>query len=417
MTSTGTEMTDWASLEALRREWPVEGADPTTDLESWRAGMAIYDATDDYGSMIRAGGLMCLALRHHLYGDGVLAGADLPETARRVLFSSCYPPPDRQTFPQVLAAQIRLGLAVVKKHGWQPRAWGGDGLLAEIVEGSRMVLGMAVAPDPARPSSGDVAQFFMSEAFAIDDEVLPPAPSATSARADRELDGMIEHGLQVLRDAELGDPASQARARGIAAAVGGNGEEQLRHFEEAARLGDVDSMYDSGCLYAQNGQGSQARFWFETAAAQGHRGSMYNLGAVAIGEERVGDAEQWWTRAADAGDADACAALTELSAQREDAEAEFRWSKLGAERGHPFCELYHGQLLMQQHPTDRQWFEQQALPLLTRAADQGQDGALFLIGIGYGSVEDMSTARLWLRRAEAAGDADAVRVMRENGLA
>jgi hypothetical protein len=417
MTSTGTEMTDWASLEELRREWSVKGADLTAGLEAWRTGMAIYDATDDYGSMIRAGGLMCLALRHHLYGEGVLAGADLPETTRRVLFSSCCPPPDRQAFPQAVAAQIRLGLAVVKKHGWQPVAWGGDGLLAEIIEGSHMVLAMAVAPDPARMLHGDVAGFFASPAFAIDDDTVPVALSATSERTDRELDEMLEHGRQVLRDAELGDPASQARARGIAAAMSGNDEEGLRQFEEAARLGDVDSMYDSGCLLVQSGQGSQARFWFETAAAQGHRGAMYNLGAAAIGEERVADAEQWWTRAADAGDADACAALTELAAQREDGDAELRWSKLGAEREQPFCELRHGQLLMRQRPTDRQWFEQQALPLLTRAADQGQEGALFLIGIGYGSVDDMSTARLWLRRAEAAGDADATRVLRENGLA
>ena len=99
-----------------------------------------------------------------------------------------------------------------------------------------------------------------------------------------------------------------------------------------------------------------------------------------------------------------------------DDQAEFRWSGLGAEAGHPFCQLRHAQLLMRAHPQDPLAITQQAIPLLKRALEGGETNALFLIGIGYGQLNDLPNARLWLLRAEEAGDADATRVLNENGL-
>ena len=76
---------------------------------------------------------MCRALRHELYGRGILIGTDLPNTTHRVLFGSCFSPPDNQTFPDSVRAQVRLGLTIVKKHGWQSAEHGGTGLMAEFL--------------------------------------------------------------------------------------------------------------------------------------------------------------------------------------------------------------------------------------------------------------------------------------------
>src|SRR5690349_18080352 len=131
---------DWSRLENVRREWPPSDFDADRDLAAWREGLALYGARDDYASMIRAAELMCRALRHHLYGPGLLAADDLPKTTHAVLFGSAFSPPDGRTFPTEVAAQLRLALTIVKKHGWQSVAHGGSGAMAEFLAASHMVL-------------------------------------------------------------------------------------------------------------------------------------------------------------------------------------------------------------------------------------------------------------------------------------
>ncbi len=169
---------DWSQLEVVRAEWPASDLDAAADLASWREGMALYDSRDDYASMIEAGRQMCRALRHHLYGRGVLFGTDLPNTTHRVLFASCSSPPDGSSFPENVRAQVRLGLAIVKKHGWQSVEHGGDGMMEETMPSS-MLLRTSVAPTPDRGWEGDVKQFFTSNPFAIPDEDSPPPTTMT----------------------------------------------------------------------------------------------------------------------------------------------------------------------------------------------------------------------------------------------
>jgi hypothetical protein len=127
-------------------------------------------------------------------------------------------------------------------------------------------------------------------------------------------------------------------------------------------------------------------------------------------------AQRWWKQAATLGDPSGYAALTQLASDTGDNVAEARFARLGADAGQPFCQLRHGQLVMRAHPQDAAVLHGEVIPLLTKASDAGQEGADFLIGIAYGQLGEMSKARLWLKRAEANGDADATRVLCEHGL-
>jgi TPR repeat protein len=409
--------TDWSILENVRDEWPTDDFEPEADLAAWRQGMRLYDEREDYAGMIESGRLMCRALRHHLYGRELLASADLPETTHRVLFSSCFPPPDQQSFPQSVQAQIRLGLTIVKKEGWQQAAYGGNDMMAPFLKASTMVLTMAVSPSPERIWEGDLKGFFTTNPVAISDNQIPPPVANPGAPPPTEADGkLIDDLYEMVKGSERGDPAATARMRGLQAVDRGDPEEALREFESAAQMGDVGAMYDAGNAAEDAGRPSQARYWFEAAADRGHPGAAYNAAVAAVGTGDMETARGRFEQATENGSIAAYAALTQLADETGDRAAEIRWSRLGAERGQPFCQVRQAQLLMQDHPQDEGVILGQAAPLLKLAAERGQGSASFLLGIAYGQIGDASEARLWLKRAEAEGDAEATRVMREHGL-
>ena len=407
--------TEWSRLEEVRREWPQSGFDPEADLQAWEQGVELYNARDDYASMVHAAGLMCRALRYELYGSGLLTGSDLPTTTHQVLFGSAFPPPDRQSFPATVAAQLRLALTIVKKHGWQAVEHGGTGQMADFIGASHIVMTMAVAPSQERPWEGNLRDFFTRNPFEIPDMPAASAPPSRSAGSENPSDA-VESVYRTVQQAEAGDPAADARMKGLAAAMRDDHPAALHAFESAAQMGDVDSMYDAGQAAHDLGLKPQCLYWFETAAAAGHAGAAYNLGVIARTDGDVAGARRWWEQAATLGDASGYAALTQLACDTGDDAAEARFARLGADAGQPFCQLRHGQLLMRTHPQDASVLHSDVIPLLTRASDAGQEGAEFLIGIAYGQLGEMSKAGLWLKRAEANGDADATRVLREHGL-
>ena len=407
--------TDWSRLEAVRREWPRADFDPEADLRAWQEGVDLYNARDDYASMVRAAGLMCRALRYELYGSGLLAGGDLPTTTHSVLFGSTFPPPDGRTFPPSVAAQLRLALTVVKKHGWQAVDHGGTGNMAEFIGRVQIVLGMAVAPSPERPWEGNLREFFTRNPVDIPETPAVPPPPGSSIAPEVDSD-VVENVYRTLQEANAGEPAADARMNGIAAAMQGDHAAALRAFEAAAQMGDVDSMYDAGQTAHDLGLKPQSVYWFETAAAAGHAGAAYNLGVIAGTGGDLAGAQRWWEQAATLGDPSGYAALTQMACDGGDDAAEARFARLGAAAGQPFCQLRHGQLVMRAHPQDAGVLQGEVIPVLTKAFDAGEDGAAFLIGIAYGQLRDMSNTRLWLKRAEADGDADATRVLREHGL-
>ena len=411
---------DWSLLESIRAEWPSGDFDSEADFASWREGMQLYESRDDYGSMIRAGGLMCRTLRYELYGRGVLVGRDLPETIHRVLFSSCFPPPDGRSFPRGVAAQVRLGLGVVKKQGWQSPAHGGDGSMAQFLQASYMILTTAVAPSAERPWEGDIQGFFTKNPFDIPeieaDSSIPPKQVSESGPT-MDVDAMVDDVYGAVTDAKGGDPAAEACVAGMSAAARCDAEAALPEYETAAQMGDASAAFDAALTAEELGLKAQAQHWYEAAAAHGHGPAAFNLGVAANEARDHEGAARWLERAADANVTDAYAALTQLASDAGDRDREMHWSRLGADASQPFCQMRYAQLLMQDHPADKEVIVGQAIPLLRQAAEKGAESALLLIGVGYGQIGDGSNTRLWLKRAEAAGETDATRIMRENGLA
>jgi hypothetical protein len=412
----GPASTDWSDIENVRAEWPRTGLALESDLASWREGWQLYDDREDHASMIRCGGLMARALQHELYGTGFLSGSDLPNTVYRTLFASTFAPPDQQTFGHAAQAQTRLALTVVKKHGWQSTAEGGNGMFDELLQNTRMLLMTAIGPQD-RPWEGNLKAFYADNPIQVPDApaVAPGSVPVSSSPSDEGLQAIGEV-QRSLAEADVGDGAANVRVRALAADMAGDHATALALHEEAGTLGDVGSMFDAGCLARDQGAEGKALYWFEAAAAAGHASSMFNLATIAHQRGDLATAVQQFERAGHAGLADAFGALTQIASDAGDDENEFRWSGLGADAGQPFCLVRHGQLLMQRNADDPQVLRNRVVPMLTRAAEAGQDGALFLIGIAHAQSGDRTSAKVWLLRAEAAGDSDATRVMRQHGL-
>ena len=401
---------DWSDLGMIRREWPADELDPAADLAAWRSGQQTYDGSDDYYSMIRAGALMCQALRHHLYGDGILAAADLPGTVLGVLFASTATPPDGVTLTYQARKQLRLALTVCKKHGWQPVSMGGDETLGRFFEGG-MHAHFCAAVAPPNKTAADLRAFFISHPIGVpatgtpQASVSPPVPVQQSAsyREEAAASTASTAALEnVIAEAGTGEAASQARARGFAADMRGEKQAAVAHYEQAARLGDVGAMFDAGCLNNDLGRKAASTYWWESAAAAGHTDAASNLAACAIRDGNLPLANEWFGKLAELGGSRGFAALTQLAEDVGDAQAALRWSRLGADAGHPFCLVRYSQLLVQANPGDQAVLHQ-ALAMQERAAAMGDANGMFLAGITNGQLGNLAGARRWLEQAEDAG--------------
>jgi hypothetical protein len=243
-------------------------------------------------------------------------------------------------------------------------------------------------------------------------------PSAPAAESD--LDRMMGQVRKLKEMAEqakqTGDAAGQIYALGVAAGISGADDRDLLPvFEEAARLGHVDAMYDAGGLAKDLGDMNTARFWWEAAANAGHGTAAQNMAASEIQSGRPDKARPWFLRAAELGNPDGFAALTQMASDAGDDAEEMRWARAGAEAGHPFCMTRFGLLTLNFHRDDPQ-AALGALPYLVRAGEQGDPEAMFLAGLGYHRVGDRYQARHWLLRAEQAGYPRSRDALNEFGL-
>jgi hypothetical protein len=408
--------TDWSFIANVRAEWPQTELRPDDDLRAWREGVRLYDSTDDYQSMIEAGSLQSRALRHELYGPGILANDDLPNTVHQVLYASTATPPDGKTLVPRAARQLRLALTVMKKHSWQPRSMGGDDTFQQMVERSYLLLTTVVAPNESRGWEGDLSAFFARHPLKADDfQSNPAATSAIAQSGDEPIDNVINRIQATIDAADAGDSASQLRVRAFASQRNGDATEALRLYEEAANLGNIEAMYDAGCLCDESGAMSASHYWWELGADRGHANSAYNRAVSAYRTQDFEAAGTWYERAASLGDVSAYAALTQLADERGDGAAERHWAKLGADAGHPFCLNRHSYFLVTDSDGDRGTLFQ-AKTYSTRSADQGDVEGMYSVGLISGQLGNPSEARQWLLRAEAAGHPNARAVITKYGL-
>jgi hypothetical protein len=381
----------WADIEAIRAEWPPSRLDASADLASWQEGVRLYQ-NDDYPSMMRCAQLVAPALAHSLYGEGILRGADLPETVHKALYSALSPPPDGKTFDDPAQRVCRLALLIIRENGWQPASMGGNGMFDQFVDGSRILLGIALAPDDFS-MGGNLPEFFA---------VPPTAPTVTIARAPGPVE-TVDRLYDTLQQANAGDEMSEAHIRGMGLWLEGNREEALEVLSEAGRLGSAQAMKDAGDLARELGRDAEARFWFESAANAGHPGALYNMGVYATNAGDLDQAASWWQRSAEAGNPDGYAALTQFADNRGDAAGERRWARLGAEAGHPFCQFRHGLYTLMDNPGDAP-AARRAVVYLEAAAELGDLDAMTLVVNVHHQLGQVEQGQAWAARVRATGD-------------
>jgi hypothetical protein len=393
----------WADINAVRAEWPQARLDAEEDLRLWHEGVRLYD-NDDYQSMMRCATMLSAALAHSLYGEGILRGADLPETVHKVFYSSLTAPPDGRTFAESAQRAVRLALTVTRENGWHPASMGGQGLFDELImdKGNYMLLTVAVGP-AERLWEGSLVDFF----------AVPPQP-AVSRIPDSRLE-VVDQTQALIQRANAGDEVSKLRARGLGAWMNGDQAGGLELLEQAARLGDAEAMKDAGDLCSEMGKESEACSWFEAAAQAGNPQAMFNMGASAIRVGNRSDATTWFQRAAEAGDAEGYAALTQLADDANDAPAERHWARLGADEGQLFCMVRHGLHLTLDAGNDTSMLRR-AVVFLETAAERGDVDAMLMAGNVNSQLGDAQRAASWFDRARATGDPKALRMLEKHGL-
>lgn len=400
--SPGPAATHWADIETIRAEWPRAGLDASADLAAWQEGVRLYQ-NDDYPSMMRCAQRVAPALAHSLYGEPILHGADLPETVHKALFSALSPPPDGKTFDDPAQRVCRLALTIIRENGWQPVSMGGNGMFDSFIDGSRILLGIALAPDEMS-MGGNLPEFFA---------VPPAAPSVTIAAAPGPGD-TLDRMYDTLQQANAGDEMSEAHLRGMGLWLNGNRDEALEVLAEAGRLGSVQAMKDAGDLARELGRDGEARFWYESAANAGHPGALYNMGVYAVNAGDVDLAASWWQRSAEAGNPDGYAALTQYAENRGDTTAERRWAQLGAEAGQPFCLFRHGLYLVMDNRDDAA-SARRAVMFLEAAAELGDLDAMTLVVNVHHQIGQVEQGRAWAERVRASGDQGAIERLERYG--
>src|SRR3954454_24742785 len=116
----------WSDIEAIRAEWPRGSLNVEVDRASRDEGLRLYQ-NDDYQSMMRCAPLLATAVAHSLYGEGILRGAELPETVHKIFYAALEAPPDGRTFADNAQKAARLALTIVRENAWQPTSMGGQG--------------------------------------------------------------------------------------------------------------------------------------------------------------------------------------------------------------------------------------------------------------------------------------------------
>ncbi len=188
-------------------------------------------------------------------------------------------------------------------------------------------------------------------------------------------------------------------------------QQAAQWFRKAAEQGHTDAQCSLGlCYYGGNGVTQdyrQAEQWFRKAAEQGHANAQYSLGGCYYVTQDYRQAEQWFRKAAEQGHANAQAMLGKCyyggNGVAQDYQQAVQRSSDSLE------ELYRHakKLLDSEEKSDKE----KAIPLLTKAAEQGYAKAQHELGDCYydgkGVTQDYRQAEQWYRKAAEQGDANA----------
>lgn len=179
-----------------------------------------------------------------------------------------------------------------------------------------------------------------------------------------------------------------------------------RLCREAMERGEVTAYMNLGNYYYYQDRDAEAVALFRYAADAGFTPAVYKLGLCYYCghgvEENNAAAFQLFREAALQGDA-AAAYHAALCCYRghgttEDEAEGNRWLAMAAEQDYAPALVLRGKVLIKDETT-----RAEGVQLLTRAAEQGEEGAMFELYIYFSERGEDETAEPWLRRAAAAG--------------
>lgn len=208
--------------------------------------------------------------------------------------------------------------------------------------------------------------------------------------------------------------------------ISANKEKAFELFMSAATAGDIDSMYQIGCLY-RSGDGCEKRpdialEYFRRASSLGHVGSMAELGwhyEFGIGtEQNYQEAKQWYQKGANMGDSFSLYRLGRIvldgCGEPPNPTKAFQCFSEAADKDNFLSDLYRGECFYylgwsyyngkgtnQIDPLAFIWFQ--------RAAELGNVPAQAYLGdcyeFGHGTTIDLKKSFHWYLEAAKGGDA------------
>lgn len=310
---------------------------------------------------------------------------------------------DRHRTSDESAAIGEWVVRTIERHGWGPD--GNTTALGQRHSNAMAVAAMAGGGTHRNPATGRMEYGDGSEAKRMAGVVAQPEVPMPEAS---ELLGTTESGAfeaespspdawgafaETMHAAESGDEASRLILEGAAADAGGDQPRALELFEQAARLGEAQGMYQAALLYEACDDLQIARFWFEAAAAAGHAKGY-----------------SW---------------LAQLADREGDGNAEREWTRRGADAGEPWCmgNLAYFLLMDARQAVQNGLKEDVVLPLLresldfaVRAANLGQVTAMYGAGMASVFLDRRRDALEWFTRAEQSGHPGARQKIDEFGL-
>lgn len=261
---------------------------------------------------------------------------------------------------------------------------------------------------------------------AREDDASPSAGSTAPAEVDdfdtwsSDVATLVSQLQLRASEGEAGDNASQLFLRGMHALSEHNEADALQLFEQAARLGDVQAMFEAGSLHRSRGDDQSARFWFEAAAGADHVDGAMHAGILAFDRGDLAGAQGWYIKATQLGSVAGYGGLAQVAEVEGNERAEREWTKEGADAGDGWCMGNLAFFLL----TDSQKASQsenlgllnQALSYAERAAQLGHVNAMYSAGLASAFLSREGDALRWLQRADEAGHPNARAMMRKLGL-
>lgn len=152
---------DWSDPQHVIAEWTGQLESPDQARLGWENGMRLYENDPIPGQRLNYAEYMTRGLAYDLFDKPLVPRELAPETVRRILRLIEAVPEEPAWLAKYAPRIARLGLAVARKHGWQPTTLGGDGQVTdEIMSADREGFVWSAVRSPGVPVEDTMKHFF-----------------------------------------------------------------------------------------------------------------------------------------------------------------------------------------------------------------------------------------------------------------